>query len=237
MSDPWLDMGPTTIQADGEDEILFMAKIISATGSLRVARRRRPWQYGQKIDETGDEGDELTIEGIFHNDMEEAGLEGVVQWPDNLEALWTQLKTGKTVTLNFPWKRGLRVKPITRDRRASSDEVRGGEVVTVKFHEDNEDALDREAVEKVSVKAAANRAVEEATFSMESEGMSADLVNPPVRSFTELEFSDPVSTINGLASDVVGLLSAPQDFADALALAATRLRRATLLLLEAFDSP
>jgi hypothetical protein len=220
MSDPWLELGPTTYQADGFTQLQFPARLVGEDGGLRVVERVRPWQAGAKLDETGAMPDRFTIESVIHNDIIEQGLEGVPVWPGLIEDLIEQFKSGKTGTLNLPWKRGLRVKPETWSRRANADEHRGGESFVVNFKQDNEDNLDREAFERVSVKAGAARVVDEAIFSMESEGMSAD----------------PIGDLTELAANLVGLLNTPSDYAQAILTQARRLRRAGKILIGEYQA-
>lgn len=221
--DPWLNMPASTYQADGfAGPVFFAARSLGEKGGLRVVPRVRPWQRAAKLDETGAEPDEFTLELIFHNDVTEESWSALQlqNWPKAIEELIKQFKSGKTGTLHLPWKRNLRVKPVTWDRRASADEHRGGEILTVTFKEDNEDDLDREAFEVVSVKAAVGPAVQEAIFDAESIGA----------------WGDPLADIQELASAVEGYLNAPGEYAQAVLTAAKRLRRAARTVMDALST-
>ena len=120
--DDWADLPPSSYQADGEAVLYVAWREVGEDGKLRVVRRVRPWQAGAKLDETAADPDVFTCGALFSNDVKEADAEFVnqVMWPDTLEALVRQFKTGKTATLNLPWKRGLRVKPTSWQRRAAA---------------------------------------------------------------------------------------------------------------------
>jgi len=222
--DTWLDLGPASYQADGAaDPIFFPARMINEVGGLRIAKRARPWQNGEKVDAIGATGDEFSIECLFHNDVAEPGAESQQMWPTAIEALIEQFKSGKTATLHLPWKRNLRVKPAgpgAWDRRANADEHRGGETVTVKLCTDNEDDLDREAFERVTVRAGVQSAVEEAVFDLESIG----------------GWDGSLADITELSANLVGLLNSPGDLGQSVLLAARRLRNATTAVMAALSS-
>jgi hypothetical protein len=236
--DPWLLLGPTSYQADGEVALLIAAREVGEDGGLRVVERVRPWQPGAKLDETGPMPDVFTLGVYFNADISEPELDtqGIPIWPDLLEALVRQFKTGRTATLHLPWKRGLRVKPLTWQRRAAADDNRGGETLSVTFKQDNEDALDREAFEAVAVKANVKRAAEEAVFALEQDGMSAAAADS-LRSVSNFGgLGDPGANIVELAASLADLINQPNEFAQAIAVQAQRLRRAGKLLMTAYSS-
>lgn len=235
-ADTWLTLGPCDYQADGFPRLQIPVHMVGEDGALRVVLRVRPWQPGAKLDETGPDPDTFTLESLFSPDVQEPGMEGITLWPDQLEELVRQFKSGRTATLNLPWKRQIRVKPVTWSRRASSLENRGGELLTVTLKTDNEDALDREAFERVSVKATAQRAAEEAVFALESEGMSPDAVISLRAAPIDTSIGDPLASLTELAAGLSGLLSAPSDFALSIATQAARVRRAIGIILGAYDT-
>lgn len=221
--DPWLKLGPSSYKADGETELFIAWREVGESGGLRVVPRERVWQDSAKLDVTGAMPDTFQLSAVFHNDVSEPEVDtqNIQIWPDLLEALIKQFKTGKTATLNLPWKRGLRVKPMTWERRATSETDRGGEQLTVNFKADNEDNLDREAFEAVSVKATVKRAAEEAVFALEQDGMAGDFVGG----------------ILELSADLAGLMNQPAEFAQAIVTQASRLRRAALILIGTYSTP
>lgn len=233
-ADPWLDLPPASYQADGFPEIIIPVDGIDENGALRVARRARPWQPGVKLDHTGHDADKFTLKMLWSNDVEEPGIDGPI-WPDKLEELIRQFKSGKTATLNLPWKRGIRVKPTTWSRSATATDNRGGELVTLNFETDNEDDLDREAFAAVTVKATLQGTVEEAVFDLESAGMSGVLA--PTTFDADSPFGGgSIEDITELAANLVGLLNAPGEYAQAILHQATRLRRATETVMSAFST-
>lgn len=211
-ADAFLGLGPATFKVDGGFVThSFVAFLVSESGGNRIAQRARPWRPGAKLDALGPNPDDFSLDTIWHRDVVDPNAPtGEARWPDALERFIADLKTGKTGTLNLPWKRGIRCKGLDWGRTASANEHRGGETLRVKFQEDNEDTLDRAAVQLVTVKATLPSAVEAARFDMESEGM--DLF--------------ALEDITELAANIVGLLNTPADHAAALLHAGNRLRRA-----------
>jgi len=221
--DDWEGLGPSTYMADGESELRVIARQITEKGGNRIVKHARPWQDGAKLDSTGAEPDDFTLELLFHPDVAEGDTEGDGQpaiWPDRLEALLKQFKTGKTATLHLPWKRNMRVKPTTWDRRAIGDDFRGGEILTASFCSDNEDDLDREAFEAVSVKSQVQRKAETTQFDMDSIG----------------GWDGSIEDITQLAADLVGLMNTPGDYAAAIAHQAGRVMRAARFLTDSLTS-
>jgi hypothetical protein len=207
-ADSWVKLPPATFVLDGVTHT-FTAQLVTVNGSNRLARRNRPFQDGAKVDFVGNNADELELECIFHPDVTEPGAD-FERWPTALEDFEEALRTGKTGTLNLPWKRGLRMKGDTWARTARADENRGGEIVRVKFLRDNEDSLDREAMQRVSVRSTINGAVEAAQFDLESEG----------------GWNAGIEQVTTLAAQVQSLLATPGDTLDSLLHVANRLRRA-----------
>jgi hypothetical protein len=218
-TDIWLGLGPASFQLDGGFLHQFTAQVLSEGGSNRIAKRDRPFRDGAKLDFVGNNSDEWTIDCIYNNDVTEPGAE-FDRWPSSLEDLIADLKTGDTGTLNLPWKRGLRVKGLDWQRVANANENRSGETLRVKFQEDNEDSLDRQAFDLVTVKATLPSTVEAAQFDAESEGM--DL----------FAFED----ITQLAADIVGLLNRPGEVSAALLHAGNRMIRAVDTIANAFST-
>ena len=219
--DPWIDLPGCSFQADGRKLLYVTVRQAIENGSMRIAKRDRPWQFGAKLDDVGSNAKDFPLTLIFHNDVEEPDLNnGMLNWPNAHNELLDQFDTGATGTLNLPWKRGIRCKAGQWSSLATADDTRGGAIVTVTFTTDNEDALDREALEQASVTATTNGAVEAATFDMDSLGM----------------FDGSIEDITELAANLVGLLNAPNDKLGAILHAARRVRRAVGFVLDSFSS-
>lgn len=216
--DVWIGLGAASFEVPSLPKVSFIAQTVNEQGGNRIPRRDRPWQRAAKLDFVGNKSDEFSIDCIFNPDVAEGDIK--VVYPDDVERFVAALKTGETGTLDLPWKRGLRVKADEWTRTEVASENRGGAIVRVKFCEDNEDTLDREAFEVVTVKATAERQVEAAQFDAESEGM--DLL--------------AIEDLTELAANVVGLLNYPADNAAALLHAGNRLRLACKTVLEAFTT-
>lgn len=209
------DYAPADFKPDGRTLAQFLVKVSSEAGSLRIAKRDRPWQDGAKLDAVGANADDFVLSMIFHNDLTEAGIDdSVPMWPDGVDAMTKQFHFGETGTLNLPWKRGIRCKAVSWRRVESADDTIRGALVDVTFTTDTEDSIDREAFQAVSVRATANAAVEEATFDLDSTNM----------------FDGSIEDITGFAADLVGLLNSPNELLGSVLQAANRLRRAVLFL-------
>lgn len=221
-ADAFAGLGPATFRVDGGFIThAFTAHLVTEKGGNRIAPRNRPFRRAAKLDALGANSDRFTLDCIFHRDVEEPKVVvGEARWPDSLQSFIDDCKTGKTGTLNLPWKRGIRCKALEWTRTANGNEHRGGEVVRVDFEEDNEDSLDRAAFERVTVKASLPSVVEAAQFDFESEGM--DLF--------------ALEDLTELAANIVGLLNTPADHAAALLHAGNRLRRAVETVGAAFSS-
>jgi hypothetical protein len=217
----WSALPASSFQADGRIEVFFSALGNTEAGSMRIAKRDRPWQSGAKLDDVGSNSDDFQLRILFHNDVSETDLGGSLQpWPNAHDELLDQFHLGATGTLNLPWKRGIRCKATQWQSVTSADDTRGGAIVTVTFTTDNEDSLDREALELASVTATVNGAVEAATFDMDSLGM----------------FDGSIEDITELAANLVGLLNSPNDELSAILHAARRVRRAVGFVMDSFST-
>src|SRR4051812_9732491 len=166
------DLPVADFKTDKGEIIQFLIRVNSEAGSLRIAKRDRPFQDSAKLDSVGANADDFALSLIFHNDLTEAGIfESPPMWPDRLETMLKGFHIGETGTLNLPWKRGIRCKAASWRRVESADDTIRGALVDVTFTTDNEDSLDREAFQAVSVRATANAAAAEAQFDADSFNM------------------------------------------------------------------
>jgi prophage DNA circulation protein len=168
----WEGLKPADCKADGGgDPVAFIVVSREKRSGNRLARRDRPYRNGTKLDHVGNKEDEFSVVCVFHNAITEAGIgDDPPLWPDRLNALEAVLASDQVLTLNLPWERNIRCRADNWTRGAIPD-VRDGESLTVTFIRDNEDNLDGAAVEHVSPRAVLNRAVDEAIFDAEREGV------------------------------------------------------------------
>lgn len=219
--DDWADRPISDFTADGRTTVQFLVKQVQEAGSQRLAKRDRPFQRGAKLDNVGANSDEFTLSLVFHNNLSEPGLSGTMaQWPDAVEELIEQFHIGETGALNLPWKRGIRCKADSWTRIENADDTRGGAMVNVKFVTDNEDALDRDAFQLVSVRSQSDSAVAQASF-------DADSINM---------FDGSIEDITGFAADLVGLLNSPNELLGTVLAAAQRVQRAVKFLVAGFET-
>jgi hypothetical protein len=219
--DGWQDLPICDFQADGRQVVQFLLLTIEENGSLRAPKRDRPYQPGAKLDNVAANADDFVATIQFHNSLDEPGLSTTLrQWPDAVEEVIGQFHTGETGTLNLPWKRGIRCKAMNWRRVENASSDRGGAIVTVTFTTDNEDAINREAFQLVSVRAQTPSAVADATFDADSQNM----------------FDGSIEDITSFAADLVGLMNAPDELVGTIVAASRRLSRAVTFLMAGFQT-
>lgn len=221
--DIWAGYEPASFEVKGYPVIRFMLRSIRESGGQRMAPRARPFRPGAKLDTTGALEHSLPFEALFTNDAEEPGVTddgGPPLWPDRLDLLVEIIDTGKTGTLNLPWRRGIRAKCHPWERSANADDNRGGEILTGTFIEDNEDNLDREAIVRPSARATLVRKVEETQFSAEAEGI----------------WSGSLSDLTQLTSELIGLANAPGQYLEQVVHASLEVQRCVSMVRRNFST-
>lgn len=220
----WEEFEPISFHADGGVKLNLLARMLGESGSNRIAPRRRPFRNGAKLDTTGANEDNYSFEFLFpkDGDVEEAGVTddgGLPMYPDRLEALKAAFKTSATGTLNTLRQRGVRVKCSTWSISEVAEENRDGAIMSGTFLEDNEDSVDREAIVRPSARATMARRVDETNFDAEADGAW----NPSLKDLTQA------------ASDLAGLINAPNDYYGQIRAAGLRIRRAVEEIRTAFS--
>jgi hypothetical protein len=224
MSDDWDGLLPASFAVAGFPTVVFPVwQQIEAVQSLREVAREVPWIDGELIDDTGTTAEVWTTSIPFYNDIQlnEEGL-GLTPalYPDRLELLWKICKAKKTGTLNLPFRRNIRAKAC-QWRRIAVDDRRGGEVLQIRWKEDNEARLDGPSSDGMAVQANLRHEVTEAVFEAERAGLMAD---------------GGFEGISRLASQVEAALNQPSEAMQDLKQKAKRLTSACDSIINSFSS-
>lgn len=208
--DSWEGLDAATFEVDGEEiEIVIMS--VSQSGGLRLAKRERPYRAGVKLDDTDRKERTYRIEVLFHNDVTE-DTQGEEMWPDRANSFEEALEqSGKVGTLNLPWRRNIRCRCESYERKAGTDQYRGGEIFSVTLTEDNEENLS-DSVYDVSVTAGLGSAMETLQFSAEAAGI----------------WDGKIADIVEAAAWLQSLINAPGEYLETILTAARALERACI---------
>ena len=204
--DDWSELEPASIVAPSGGEMFLVVLSHQQSGGLRLAPRERPYQPGEKLDETGRKARTFRVDFVFHNDITEE-LPGPPMWPDRANELETILEDGRTFTLHLHWRRNIRVKAESYERIADPEQYRGGELMRVNFREDNEDSLD-DGTEFPTVVGTVRTAAQEARFDADSEGIGLG----------------GLEDLTALASALEEWINLPGEWTEGVAVRARRLR-------------
>jgi len=186
----------------GRRTFFFPVVSISEGGSNRIPRRRRPFRKGAKLDNTGRNEKEFSIECCFDNSIEEPNLDnppGLALYPHVLNELIDELDTGETGDLQLPTRGKVRCK-LDHYNRTESPNDRDGARVTFFFVEDNEDAIDAASFKNPTVRATMQTAVDETVFGMESAGGFSALLEELEDAATALQ--DAIAAPGEFVADV-----------------------------------
>lgn len=179
-------------RVSGEQAIQFPAQDVQETGGNRIVRHPIPHRAGAKLESTGEKERSWTVTSIFNNSLEEGVRDGVPIYPQVLRQLLRSFRTQETGELVLPTVGTVRARLEDYDRKESS-EARDTAMLVLKFVEDNEESLDRAALNPPSVVATLVKLAEQTVFSAQRQGL----------------WNDDIRTLNDFAAEVEGLLLAP----------------------------
>lgn len=185
-------------EAKGKAKIAFPITRITQLYGNRLAKRRRPYKDGWKLDDTGSDGVTWELESIFHNGHDEPGLP-LVLYPAHLDKICDSFVIHETGTLTTP-TRGPRRARLETFRRVEDAGLRDAGTLTMTFLEDNEDGLSAASFSPPSAKAVARTLARDTTDALAGAGAWSDLV----------------SSVNEAAAGLEALANAPGDFVDDL---------------------
>jgi hypothetical protein len=187
----------------------FPISRITENGGNRIVKRERPYRDGQKLDDTGSMGKSWTLEVIFENSIEEAGLDETTPlYPDILNQLIASFDVHEVGDLILPTRGFITARASTYNRVESSD-LRDGAVVSFTFEEDNQDDVGNLQFEQYNANASARRLGEQTVFSATSEGLWSTSLGDLREFASDLEAyanypDDVVSSIDSQVAVVIG---------------------------------
>jgi prophage DNA circulation protein len=179
-------------QVPGGDVIEFAVVDITESGGQRIVPHRRPHRPGAKLESTGEKERTWNVTLLFNNSLTEGVVDGVPLYPQRLRQLLRSFKVPETGTLVLPTTGKVRARPDAYERRETSAE-RDTATLVCTWIEDNEESLERAALNPPSVVATLVKLAEQTEFTAQRQGLHT----PELISLTEF------------ASQVEGLLLAP----------------------------
>jgi hypothetical protein len=183
---------PTASWRVGDGEPLFFPVLdINETGGKRIVQHQRPHRLGAKLEDTGAKARQWTVTALFNNSIQEAVQNGVPLYPQRLRQILKSFDTAETGTLVLPTVGKVRARPETYERK-ETPEQQDTATLTLTFVEDNEESLDRAAMNPPSVVATLRKLAEQTVFTQHRNGIS-----------------DSGLSLVEFAAEVEGLLLAP----------------------------
>lgn len=176
----------------GEGEPLFFPVTdITETGGNRIVKHERPHRDGAKLEDTGASPRSWTFTAIFNNSILEGVQNGVPLYPQRLRQIIRSFDVHECGTLVLPTTGKVRARAGTYTRK-ETPELQDTGVLELNFDEDNEESLDRAALNPPSVVATLRKLAEQTEFTRQRHAVSTGGL-----SLTEF------------AAEVEGLLLAP----------------------------
>lgn len=174
MTQPMLDVFeqyPIGSWRVGDSEKLeFPVVDIAEVGGNRIVRHARPHRAGAKLESTGEKERSWTVTTLFNNSLEEGVRDGVPLYPQRLRQLLKSFRTQETGTLVLPTTGEVRARAESYDRKESATE-RNTATLVLTFVEDNEESLERAALNPPSVVATLVKLAEQIEFSAQRQGL------------------------------------------------------------------
>lgn len=184
---------PASWRPDGYAEpIFFPIESVDEEGGNRIVRHRRPHRDGARLEDTGSNETVWTMLAPFNTSGNDAVRRGIPLYPMVLRQLIQSFKVHATGTLVVPTIGKVRAR-AERYKRRESNEERDHAVLELIFVEDNEESLDRAALNPPGVVSTLRKLSEQTRFSAERQGL----------------WNDDMLSLTEFASEVEGLLLAP----------------------------
>lgn len=179
-------------QVPGGELLEFPVLDISENGGQRIVAHRRPHRPGAKLESTGEKERSWSVTILFNNSLQEGVRDGVPLYPQRLRQLLRSFRVPETGTLVLPTTGKVRARPDTYERKETNSE-RDTATLTCTWIEDNEESLERAALNPPSVVATLVKLAEQTVFSAQRQGL----------------WNDDLVSLTEFASQVEGLLLAP----------------------------
>lgn len=176
------------------DPIFVVVMSVTETGGNRIVHHERAGRNGAKLDDTGAKARVWSLQLLFNNSLEEAGIEenGKPLYPQVLNDLIRSFDEHETGTFTLPTVGDVRVR-IQDYSRTETPEEDDSAVVQVTLVEDNEDALDRALLSPPAVVSTIVRLAEQTVFSEQKNG----------------SWSDDLASLTEIAAEIEGAILAP----------------------------
>lgn len=161
-------------------KIFFPVVEISETGGNRIVPHERPYRDGAKLDDTGSKARTWALTIVFNNTIVEPGIGNDPRrplYPTILRQLLRSFDLHECGTLTLPTVGDVRAR-AENYTRSEKPEQADTATVTVTWVEDNEESLDRAALNPPGVAATLVRLAEQTTFTARAIGVwTPDLAN------------------------------------------------------------
>jgi hypothetical protein len=161
-------------------KILFAVVDITETGGNRIVQHERPYRPGAKLDDTSSKARTWAVTIVFNNSIVEPGIGNDPRrapYPTVLRQLLRSFDIHETGTLTLPTVGDVRCRAETYTRNERAEQIDTA-TVTVNWVEDNEEALDRAALQPPGVVATLVRLSERTVFTAQAAGVwTSDLAN------------------------------------------------------------
>jgi hypothetical protein len=183
---------PTASWRVGDGEPLFFPVVdVSESGGNRIVQHQRPHRNGAKLEDTGSKARSWSVTAVFNNSIQEGVQNGVPLYPQRLRQILRSFDVHETGTLVLPTVGKVRARAETYERKESPEQQDSAEF-TCTWIEDNEEGLDRAAMNPPSVVATLRKLSEQTVNTLDAKGI-------PKHGLSLTEF----------AAEVEGLLLAP----------------------------
>jgi DNA circularisation protein N-terminus len=186
---------PAKWEVPGASAITFPVMSLRESGGNRLVGHKRIYRDGERLDDTGNAATTYAFEVPFLNSPNhEEGVDGLNQYPDNVNALIAACKIHETGTLTVPTIGPRRCRAETWERVEQYDKVDMA-MVRVTFREDSEDNASSAAAVSPSAQSVAAKYAKDAVDGLEELGA------------TSLDMSE----LQAFASDLQSLATAPAE--------------------------
>jgi hypothetical protein len=193
----WSKFPAASWEVEGK-KITFPAEQIEENGGNRLAKHKRMYRDGARLDDTGGEPKEWSfVIPFFNSEDHEAAVDGLAQYPDNADALCDSFDKHECGTLTTPTRGPRRCRAATYRRVDKLDE-KDSCVIVATWLEDSEDDERAQTYSGPSAKSQLYQAVEQMSDAASDLGA----------------WNDDLSSLQDFASDLVGMAEAPGQWVD-----------------------
>lgn len=200
--------------ADGR-KVGFPVHRIQQQGASRVIERERPFRPGAKLDNTGRKAVRWRMDCVFHNSIQEPGLQEFNAqqplYPNSLNLLIQIFDASETGDLIVPTIGRVRAQAADYSRTEDIN-LGDGAAVTLMFIEDNEDNVDARSIKTPTINAQGTRLADKTTFDANSAGIGGVLA---VRN-AAIQLQQLVNGPGVAADDILRQANAVRDSVDAV---------------------